>query len=183
VNVKKLRGMIEALLFKRGDNSTRIKIARKWGVKIGNNCIISNENFGSEPFLISIGNHCEITDGVVFITHDGGTWVFRENKKFLGSKFGPIKIHDNCFIGLNSIILPDVEIGPDSVIGAGSVVTKNVLANAVYAGNPAKYICSLDEYLNKCLYNNRGDMGINEWDGEGQKDRIIKMFEKKIDEK
>jgi acetyltransferase-like isoleucine patch superfamily enzyme len=183
VSVKKIREMIDVLLFKRGDNSTRIKIARKWGVKIGNNCVLSTGNFGSEPFLITIGDHCEITDGVIFITHDGGTWVFRENKKFLGSKFGQIKIHDNCFIGLNSIILPNVEIGPNSVVGAGSIVTKNVQANSVYAGNPAKYICSLEEYLNKCLYNNTGDMGINDWDGEGHTEKIIKMFEKKIEEK
>ena len=183
VSIKKIRQIVDGLLFKFGDNSTRVKIARKMGVKIGTNCLLFNSGFGSEPYLISIGDHCEITAGVIFITHDGATWVFRENKKFLGSKFGPIKIHDNCFIGLNSIILPNVEVGPNSVIGAGSVVTKNVLANSVYGGNPAKFICTLEEYLNKCLYNNRGDMGINDWDGEGQKERIIKMFEKKTDEK
>jgi len=171
------------LFYRIGDNSTRIKIARKMGVKIGNNCLLFNSDFGSEPYLISIGDHCGIATGVIFMTHDGGTWVFRENKKFLGSKFGPIKIHNNCVIGINSIIFPNVEIGPNSIIGAGSIVTKKVLANSVYGGNPAKYICSLDEYLNKCLYNNRGDMGINDWDAEGHKEIIIKLFEKKIDEK
>jgi acetyltransferase-like isoleucine patch superfamily enzyme len=177
-SMKKTSKLIYTLLYKYGDNSTRIKIARNWGVKIGNNCKLFNAFFGSEPFLISIGDHCEITDGVFFITHDGGTWVFRENKKFLGSKFGQIKIHDNCFIGLNSIILPNVEVGPNSVIGAGSIVTKNVLANSVYAGNPARYICSIEEYLDKCINKNPGDMGINNWVADGHEERIIKMFEK-----
>ncbi len=55
---------------------------RKRGVKIGDNCeIYSTVNFGSEPYLISIGNHVRITHGCRFITHDGGVWVLRELKK------------------------------------------------------------------------------------------------------
>jgi acetyltransferase-like isoleucine patch superfamily enzyme len=183
MRMKKINEFFYALLYKIGNNSTRVKIARKMGVKIGNNCLLFNSGFGTEPYLISIGNHCGIAAGVDFITHDGGTFVFRENRKFLGSKFGPIKIHDNSLIGINSIILPNVEIGPNSVVGAGSVVTKNVLANSVYAGNPAKYICSIEEYLDKCLHKNPGDMGIDDSKSEGHEEIIIKMFEKKIDEK
>jgi serine acetyltransferase len=56
-------------------------------------------------------------------------------------------------IGINSIILPNVEIGPNSIVGAGSIVTNNIPPNSVYAGNPAKYICSVSEYLEKCMKN------------------------------
>jgi acetyltransferase-like isoleucine patch superfamily enzyme len=138
-------------------------------------------SFGSEPYLISIGDHCEITSGVKFITHDGGTWIFRADKNYEGSKFGPIKIHENCFIGLNSIILPGVEIGPGSIIGAGSVVTKRVPKNTVYAGNPAKYVCSTERYLEKCKYENPGDTGLNNHRSVTQKELLIKRFENFFD--
>lgn len=141
-------------LYQFGPNKTRISVARHWGVKIGEGCRIYPCRFGSEPFLISIGNNCEITAGVTFVTHDGATWIFRKDKKFTKTKYGPIIIKDNCMIGINSIILPNIKIGPNSIIGAGSVVTKDVPENTVYAGNPARYICSTDEYLEKCKANN-----------------------------
>ena len=50
--------------------------ARKIGVKVGRYCWIGTYNFGSEPFLVTIGDHVQITDNVAFITHGGG-WVFR----------------------------------------------------------------------------------------------------------
>jgi acetyltransferase-like isoleucine patch superfamily enzyme len=61
----------------------------------------------------------------------------------------PIVVHDNCMIGISSIIMPDVEIGPNSVVGAGSIVTRDVPPNTAYASNPAEYIESYDEYLEK----------------------------------
>ena len=146
------------LLFRYGTNNLRLSLLRSWGVNIGSDCRIFDCDFGSEPYLISIGNHCEITAGVTFITHDGATWVFRGKENYNGTKFGAIKIHDNCFIGMNSTILPCVEIGPNSIIGAGSVVTKKVLPNSVYAGNPARLICSIDDYFKSCMSKNTGLM-------------------------
>jgi len=133
-----------------------IKYAIKVGVNIEKNSgskLIST-NFGSEPWLITIGKHVEITEGVRFITHDGATWVLRNQSKYdRVRKFGKIIIGDNCFIGMNSIILPGVTIGRNSIIGAGSIVNKNVPVDSVYAGNPAHFICSLTEYAEKCLSN------------------------------
>ena len=127
-------------------------------VKVGTNSRIltSYLNFGSEPYLIEIGNNCTITSGVKFITHDATIDVVlnhldipRVTKKGKYEKMGGIKIYDNCVVGVNTIILQNVKIGPNSVVGAGSVVTRNVPPNTVVAGNPAKVICSLEEYVSK----------------------------------
>jgi acetyltransferase-like isoleucine patch superfamily enzyme len=122
--------------------------ALELGVKVGKDCRLFSSNFGSEGYLIEIGNHVTITDGVQFITHDGGIWVFRAEDPE-ADVFGKIIIGDNVFIGINAIILPGVTLGPNTVVGAGSVVTKSFSGNGVIAGNPAKVICSLEEYKQK----------------------------------
>jgi acetyltransferase-like isoleucine patch superfamily enzyme len=122
------------------------------GLKIGKDTDIftSPSNFGSEPYLIKIGDHCTIAADVRFITHDGGTRVFRFNTGYGNlNKYGKIEIKDNCMIGIGSIILPNVTIGPNTVIGAGSVVTRDIPHDVCACGNPAKAMCSLDEYIEK----------------------------------
>ncbi|MFH1642286.1 MAG: acyltransferase [Nanoarchaeota archaeon] len=121
---------------------------RRKGYRVGVGNRIFIRDLGGEPYLVEIGNHCTITIGVMFITHDGGCWVFRKEKPELNI-FGKIEIKDNCYIGVNTLILPNITIGPNSVVGAGSVVTKNVPADTVVAGVPAKVICSLQEYRQK----------------------------------
>ncbi len=111
------------------------------------------------------------------MTHDGAKWVLEQNREFEGTKFGPITIHDNSFIGVNSIIMPNVIIGPNSIVGAGSVVTKNVPPNTVYAGNPARHICTYEEYLEKCRLKNTGTIPR-----ENMKDVLTKMFEQELEQ-
>lgn len=123
---------------------------REQGAQIGQDCRILVRSFGSEPFLVRIGNHCTIAPEVCFVTHDGGTWVFTEEQPSL-QKFGTIDILDNCFIGIRAIIMPDVRIGPNSIVAAGAVVTKDVPPNTVVGGCPAVPICSLEEYKQKTL--------------------------------
>lgn len=126
------------------------KCYRKLGMKVGEDCRIYPILPISEAKMISIGDHVTITQGVVLIAHDGGPWVLRHKYPRYGVP-GPITIHSNCFIGINAIILPDVSIGPNSIIAAGAVVTKDVPANTVVAGVPARIIKTLDEYEQELL--------------------------------
>jgi acetyltransferase-like isoleucine patch superfamily enzyme len=125
---------------------------RSLGAKIGHGCSIytTPHNFGTEPWLIEIGNNVTLGQGVMLITHDGTSRLFRDRLPGMspfGNRFGTIVIRDNCFIGNNAILLPGVEVGPDSAVGAGSVVTKTVPPRTIVAGNPARLIKTLDEYI------------------------------------
>ena len=128
------------------------KIAVKNGMKCGKGVYPQRGVvFGSEPYLITLGDRVRIGRGVTFVTHDGATNAFRREKKYQGiHAFGRITVEDDTFIGLNAIILPGVHIGKSCVIGAGSVVTHDVPDRSVAAGVPAKVICTLDEYAEKC---------------------------------
>lgn len=125
--------------------------ARMQGVKVGERCRFFSTEFSTEQYLINIGNHVTIASGVYFITHDGGVWVIRdlydEHKNC--NIVGKINIGDNVFIGINAIIMPGVTIGKNSIVAAGSVVTKSFPDNSIIAGVPARKIKSLDEYINK----------------------------------
>jgi maltose O-acetyltransferase len=81
---------------------------------------------------------------VQIVAHDASS------KLFLGyDKIGKVVIGDNVFIGQNTIILPNVTIVNRVIIGAGSVVTRDIPSNSVAAGNPARVKCMLDEYMEK----------------------------------
>lgn len=127
-----------------------VSFAKSQGVNIGENCTIAIKNWGSEPYLITIGNHVHITTNVQFINHDGGVWVFRKEIPDF-DVFGKIVIGDNTYIGNNAVIMPGVQIGKNCVVGANTVVTKSIPDNTVVAGVPAKFICTTDEYKVKMM--------------------------------
>lgn len=122
------------------------------GVKVGDNSNFGkNHNFGSEPYLITIGDNFNSASNINFITHDGSIRVLR-NLYPQYAKSDLIKeiiIGNNVFIGMNVNILPGTIIENNVIIGAGSIVKGNILANSVYAGIPAKYICSINDYMEK----------------------------------
>lgn len=128
----------------RGEYTTEKLI--KMGMKVG-------KNFGrlngvildpSHCWLIEIGDNVTLAPRVHILCHDAST------KQFLNyTKIGRVKIGNNVFIGTESVVLPNVTIGNNVIIGANSTITHNVPENTVVAGNPAKVICSLEEYLEK----------------------------------
>lgn len=130
-----------------------VKYGRKIGVEIGEKCSFTTcPLWGSEPYLITIGNRVRFSGEVMLITHDGGTWVFRENEKYKNVvRYGGITIGNNVFIGARTIILPNVHIGDNVVVGAGSVVTKSIPSGEVWGGNPAHFISRTSDYAEKCL--------------------------------
>ena len=95
-------------------------------------------------YLITIGDHCGFGDGCLLLAHDAQMDEFLD-----AARLGRVTIHESCHIGARTVILPGVEIGPRTIVGAGSVVSRSLPADSVCAGNPAKVICTLEEYLVK----------------------------------
>lgn len=142
-------GVIKNYLTRHKKNSNPVDFWRNQGSKIGQHCeIYPSAYLGSEPYLITIGNHVRINSGVQFITHDGGCWVLRSLKQELADVdlFGCITIGNNVHIGTNAILMPGVTIGNNCIIGVGAIVTKDIPDNSIAVGIPAKVIESIFEY-------------------------------------
>lgn len=137
---------------------TRYKFNKKSVIVGKNTKILCNYlNFGSEPYLVEIGDNCTITSGVKFLTHDDSISVcfnkFKVSrcveKNIYYEKLGRIKIKNNCFIGINSIIMPGITINSNVIVAAGSVVIKDISEGMIVGGNPAKVIGRVEEYNRK----------------------------------
>ena len=124
---------------------------------MGENCYIFEPKSVNidlfRPWLLSIGNNVVICAKTTILTHDYSHTV-------LCTKYGqnigdakPVSIGNNVFIGIGTMIVMGTEIGDNVIIGAQSVVHGKIPDNCVVAGNPAKVICTLEEYYNKRLLN------------------------------
>lgn len=139
--------------------ATPQKYARHVGVKIGKNCLISTRNWGTEPYLICIGDHVQLTPGVSIHTHGGGHSIRQNHPNF--DVFGKVIIEDWAYIGAYSQIMPGVTIGEGALVAAGSIVTKSVAPHTVVGGNPARYICTTEEYYERNKQYNTNTKGLN----------------------
>ena len=130
-----------------------IKDLKKNGAKIGQGCVFYKPktiliDLTSLDF-IKIGNYVQLTDGVKILAHDYSYSVVTNKYNINLRPQAETILGNNIFVGMNSIILMGSEIGDNVIIGAGSIVSGKIESNSVYAGNPAKKICSLDEYKEK----------------------------------
>lgn len=100
--------------------------------------------------MVSVGDNCQLTNGVRIHTHGGGHIIRLTIPDF--DSFGKVTIEDNCYIGAGSQIMPGVTVGAGSLVAAGSIVTKSVPTGHVVGGNPAKVICTTKDYIER----NRG---------------------------
>lgn len=132
-----------------GGNSRVIEAFRKEGMIIGKGTHIFSNIAASEPYLVSIGDNCTISTDVSFLTHDASVGVFLGREKY-SDICGRITVGNNCFIGNHSIVLYGVTIPDNTLVAAGSVVTKSIPeAGCIVGGNPARVIGRVDDYLAK----------------------------------
>lgn len=133
-----------------------IEVCKLQGLKLGKDVkIFDKVSFGSEPFLIEIGDKTQIAGGTRFVSHGGTTKTLRRLKGFEDARiFGRIKIGKNCTIGNNCVIQQNVEIGDNCILGSSSVLTHSIPDNSVFSGNPARFVCSIDQYAESILDQN-----------------------------
>lgn len=146
------------------------KYAIKLGVIIkGTDVLIADRrHWPSEPYLITIENHTQITEGVKFLTHGGSHVLRNEYPDF--DIFGKIVVKEWAYIGAKSMIMPGVTIGKGSLVAAGSVVTRSVPDYVVVAGVPARVMCTVSEYYEK---NKKYNVGANTRNPSNKKEFLM----------
>lgn len=123
-----------------------LKQLKKDGLKVGNN-FNAQEGTIIDPghcWLIEIGDNVTLAPRVHILAHDASM------KKSLGyAKIGKVSIGNNVFLGASTIVLPNVRIDDNTIVGAGSVVTHSLLGGGVYVGNPLRRLYSYEEWQEK----------------------------------
>ncbi len=140
---------IASSLIQRGAHH---RVEQRWaqlralGMRIGDDVHLPASTWidASHCFLISIGDHCGFGEEVHILAHDAQMDEFLD-----AGRIGRVIIYESSHIGARTVILPGVEIGPRTIVGANSVVSRTLPPDTVCAGNPARVICTLGEYLER----------------------------------
>lgn len=121
----------------------------------GDNCYYCSRKVPEEPYMVKIHNNVVIAADVTFITHDVMNDMLsqrmgaKQGEELSEYHMGTIEIFDNVAIGSNVTVLYNTKIGPNAIVAAGSVVTKDVPEGAIVGGNPARVIGSVDKLTEK----------------------------------
>lgn len=146
--------------------------AKILGVNFGDNChFYGKVSWGTEPWIITLGDNVHVTADCRFVTHDGAVLIFRSIEPNL-ELTRPIIVGNDVYIGARSTILGGVRIGNKVIIGTGAVVTRDIPDNSVAVGVPARVIKTADEYLVKA---ERDSLGLGNL-RYGDKERALKKF-------
>lgn len=147
---------------------TRSRLLKKFGYfkAMGQNVHFQPRKMPADPKFIIFHNNIVVASAVTFITHDVMHYIFNsiqpddaanEYKAHLGC----IEVMDNVFIGSGAMIMPNVRIEENSIIAAGSIVTKDVKAGTVVGGNPAKVIGDFDTVMKKRALESENTQDVN----------------------
>lgn len=152
--IKRYWIMFRLMFFKHGMFAAEYIKKKKIFGKFGENCGWHSKKIPSEPELVFIHNNVHVSADVRFITHDIICDMFNHHPSYSYEapwqfKKGTIEIFDNCVIGAGATVLYDVKIGPDSIVAAGAVVTKDVAPGEIWGGCPARKIGKVEELANK----------------------------------
>lgn len=122
----------------------RVEALRTLGMHIGEGVALPASTWIDEShcFLISIGDDCGFGERCMILAHDA-----QMNEFVNATRLGRVILHASCHIGSGTLIMPGVELGPRTIVGAGSVVSRSLPPETVCGGNPARVICSLADYL------------------------------------
>ncbi|MBE6758133.1 MAG: acyltransferase [Ruminococcaceae bacterium] len=157
----------------KGDDEVMNRFYRKAGVTIGEGCHIYSDIGAAEGYLVEIGDNVTISNDVQLVTHDNS--ICKVLPQFTDI-FGKIVVGNNCFLGARTVVMRGVTLPPNTIVGAGSVVTKSFTEqNTIIAGNPAKVIGDWDSFAKKF-----GEYAINisNLTGEERRRAIIESAER-----
>lgn len=155
-----MKNLIRSIAFKTGRlSSVYLRLCRPGGPEYaeflrarrflraqGKNCSILPTTVFTDPAYVEIGNNVQFSSCTI-LGHDGSDAMLNLAYGTAVETVGPVRIHDNVFIGHSAIIMANVTIGPNAIVAAGAVVSKDVPAGSIVGGVPAKVIGTIEDLL------------------------------------